>query len=227
MRRYCDGRETFAGGGGAARIGVVRQVPIAFTTWGYEVTYLELASVVLALIAIGLGIRGNRWTWPMWLVASALYAWLFTHWHLYASAGMQFVFMAAAVWGWFAWGPEGVIAPGRLTARVRVLGVPGLLIAWLALVPLLREIGGAAPVPDAFIFVGSLAAQLLMVFEKVENWPMWLSVNLVGVVLYASQSLYFTAGFYAVLVVMAAIGWHEWRIRSKLSAAQPLAVQDV
>ena len=55
--------------------------------------------------------------------------------------------------------------------------------------PLLRAIGGVATRGDAFMLVGSLAGQLLMVLQKVEARPVWIAVNTVGTILYASQGL--------------------------------------
>lgn len=200
----------------------VRIMTVLFTAWGYEVTALEFASVILAFVAIGLGIRGTRWTWPFYFVSSLLYGWLFWQWDLPASAGMQGIFLVAAVWGWFTWGREGVRVPGRLTLRTRMVGGAAVLVAWLALAPALQAIGGVATWGDAWMFVGSLAAQGLMVFEKVEAWPMWVAVNVVGTVLYASQGLYFTSLFYAVLIVMAVVGWREWLGRSRVTATEPV-----
>ncbi|MCB0932016.1 MAG: nicotinamide mononucleotide transporter [Mycobacterium sp.] len=187
---------------------------VLFTLWGYDVTVIEFLSVILAFIAIGLGIRGTRWTWPFYFLSSLLYGWLFLQVHLFASAAMQLIFMVAAIWGWFSWGDEGVRVPGRLTVTQRAGGAAGVLILWAMVAPLLRSIGGAASWGDAFMVVGSLAAQLLMVRQKVETWPTWVAVNTVGTVLYATQGLYFTSMFYAVLIIMAVTGWRAWQSRA-------------
>jgi len=50
--------------------------------------------------------------------------------------------------------------------------------------------------------------------QKMEAWPVWIAVNTVGAVLYASQGLYFTSLFYAVLIGMAVVGWREWSARA-------------
>jgi nicotinamide mononucleotide transporter len=187
---------------------------VLFTVWGYDVTVVEFASVILAFLAIALGIQGTRWTWPFYFVSSLLYGWLFVEVHLFASAGMQLIFMAAAIWGWFSWGAEGVRRPGRLTPAVRVGGAVAVIALWAALAPLLQRIGGAATWGDAFMLVGSVAGQLLMVLQKREAWPVWIAVNAVGAVLYASQGLYFTSLFYAILIVMAVAGWRAWSARA-------------
>jgi nicotinamide mononucleotide transporter len=187
---------------------------VLFTVWGYDVTIIEFASVILAFLAIGLGIRGTRWTWPFYFLSSLLYGWLFVEFNLFASAAMQLIFMAAAIWGWFAWGRDGVRRPGRLSPAWRAAGAVGVLAASAAVAPVLQSIGGAATRADAFMLVGSMAGQLLMVLQKMETWPVWMVVNTVGAVLYASQGLYFTSLFYAVLIGMAVTGWRAWSARA-------------
>lgn len=192
---------------------------VLFTVWGYDVTAIEFASVITAFLAIFLSIRGTRWTWPFYFLSSLLYGWLFVEFHLFASAAMQLIFMGAAIWGWFSWGEEGAEAPGRLDPALRLRGAVGVAVLWALAVPLLQSIGGAATWGDAFMLVGSLAAQVLMVLQKTETWPVWIVVNTVGTLLYASQGLYFTSLFYAVLIVMAVAGWRAWSQRSVAPAA--------
>lgn len=192
---------------------------VLVTVWGYDLTAIECAAVLLAFLAIGLGIRGTRWTWPFYFVSSLLYGWLFVEFNLFASATMQLIFMAAAIWGWFSWGKEGVRVPGRLTTALRIRAAVAVLVLWVLTAPVLQRIGGAATWGDAFMLVGSIAGQLLMVLQKMEAWPVWIVVNTVGAVLYFSQGLYFTSVFYAVLILMAVSGWRAWSARA---AAAPV-----
>ncbi len=197
---------------------------VLFTLWGYEVTVIECLSVILAVLAVGLSISGTRWAWPFYFLSSLLYGWLFVQFDLFASAAMQLIFMVAAIWGWFSWGREGVGVPGRLSVARRVGGVVGCLLLWSLVAPLLRTAGGAASLGDAFMVVGSLAAQLLMVQQKVETWSVWIAVNTVGAVLYASQGLYLTSMFYTVLILMAVTGWRAWSLRVARQPVSPPAV---
>lgn len=194
---------------------------VLFTVWGYDLTVIEFASVILAFLAIGLGIAGTRWTWPPYFLSSLLYGWLFVEFDLFASAAMQLIFMAAAIWGWFSWGREGARLPGRLSPAIRIRGAVAVVVAWALLAPLLQRIGGVATWGDAFMLVGSIAGQLLMVARKVEAWPTWIAVNTVGAVLYASQGLYFTSLFYATLIAMAVTGWRAWSARAANAAPLP------
>ncbi len=80
---------------------------VLFTVLGYQVTLLEFVAVLASLIGVWLGTTGKQIMWPWWGLSSALYGWLFLNYALYASAALQLVFIAAAIWGWFGWGPKG------------------------------------------------------------------------------------------------------------------------
>ena len=79
---------------------------IFFTAWGYEVSVLEFFAALTSFIGVGLGVTAKRITWPWWALSSALYAIFFYQADLFASAALQIVFIAAAIWGWFGWGLE-------------------------------------------------------------------------------------------------------------------------
>ena len=180
-----------------------------FTAWGYEVSYLEFVASIASSIGVGLGITGKRITWPWWALSSALYGVFFLQFELYASAALQIVFIAAAIVGWFGWEPTGA-KPGPLKNKYRLYTIAAILVATLILGPVLKSIGAASTYVDAILFFGSLTAQILMVYEKYDSWPLWLVVDLGYVALYATQGLLFTTLLYVALTVMAAVGWRAW-----------------
>ena len=179
------------------------------TIFGYDLSYLEFFAVITSFIGVALGITGKRVTWPWWAISSALYGVLFIQWELFASAALQIVFIIAAVIGWFGWEPSGA-RPGAIRNRHRALILIAITLATLALAPILKSMGAASTYVDAILFFGSLAAQILMVYEKYENWPLWLVVDLGYTALYASQKLLFTSLLYAAFTVLAAMGWSKW-----------------
>lgn len=180
-----------------------------FIAWGYEVSYLEFVASIVSLIGVALGITGKRITWPWWALSSALYGVFFLQYDLYASAALQIVFIVAAILGWFGWEPTGA-KPGPLTNKNRIVIIAAILLATLALAPVLKSLGAASTYVDAILFFGSFAAQMLMVYEKYESWIIWLVVDAGYVALYASQGLLFTTLLYVVFTVLAALGWSKW-----------------
>lgn len=193
---------------------------ILFTAWGYEVSVLEFVASVTSLIGVWLGTTGKRITWPWWALSSALYGIFFYQVNLIGSATLQLVFIIAAVRGWFGWAPTGAI-PGRLSNKARLYVVLVVISLWALLEPLLSQIGAAATIVDSFLFVGSLVAQVLMVYEKTDSWPLWFVVDLAGTILYFKQEYYFTAFLYLAFTVIALIGWRRWYADQR-SAPRPI-----
>jgi len=180
-----------------------------FAAWDYQVSYLEFASVITSLTAVTLGARGTRWAWPWWILSSSLYGLFFFNVDLLASAILQLIFIAAAIWGWFGWKPNGV-EPRYMTAKERVLWFLAALALWLIAAPVLANIGAAASWPDSLLLVASAVTQLIMVRQFHETWSLWFAINLFGTWHYARQDFYFTALLYSVFALVAIYGLVKW-----------------
>ena len=180
-----------------------------FTAWGYEVSILEFVAALTSFVGVWLGTTGKRITWPWWALSSALYGVFFYQVELFASATLQIVFITAAIYGWMGWAPTGAV-PGSLSVRNRRNIAIGTLISVAVLSPVLSNIGAAATWSDAFLLIGSLVAQVMMVRQKYEAWIVWLIVDLAGTVQYAILGYWFTAVLYAMFTVIAVIGWKRW-----------------
>lgn len=182
---------------------------ILFTAWGYGVSILEAVAALVSFIGVWLGTTGKRITWPWWAASSALYMIFFLQADLFASAAAQIVFIIAAILGWRGWAPTGA-KPGPLSNRNRAILAVLTLISVVLLTPLLTSLGAAATWQDATLFVGSLIAQILMVYEKIESWVLWLVVDAAATYLYASLGYWFTALLYFAFTLIALIGWKRW-----------------
>ena len=195
--------------------------PLA-TILGYELTWLEFIAVIASVIGVWLGTTGRTWTWPWWALSSALYAWLFYEWTLYASAILQLVFIAAAIWGWLGWGPKGAKPRSGTKSQYLQIGLGGILV-WVILAPLLAKWGAAATWPDSFGLVFSVIAQVIMVLQYRENWALWFVVDAVYTIEYATQGLWFTSILYLLFTAIAVRGWIKWG-RNSLTTESELAV---
>jgi len=199
---------------------------VAFTLFGADVTWLEMIAFALALGCVILNVLEIHWGWPLAIAASILYGWLFFGSRLYGDVAVQSFFVLSSLWGWYQWlfgrradpagGAAAPLAIARLGRR-RVLAVTAL---WLALWPLLglllaRFTDTDVPYFNAFPTVGSFLGQVLLALKFVETWPVWLIVNLVSVVLYASKSLWLTALLYVVFAALALAGWRRWRMLAR------------
>ena len=188
----------------------------AFTWAGSAFTWLEGVATVLALGMVACNLRINPLGWPLAMASSALYGLLFLHSRLYGEAALQAVFIVVSGWGWWQW-LRGTGAGGaplrvrRLSPRQRTLVLAVTLLAWPLLGALLAGVTDSdVPYLDALPTVGSLTGQYLLARKWVDNWPAWVAVNLVSVVLFAAKGLWLTVGLYAVFVLLALLGWRAW-----------------
>jgi nicotinamide mononucleotide transporter len=183
---------------------------ILFTAWGYELSVLESIAALTSFVGVWLGTTGKRITWPWWAISSALYGVFFYQVELFASAGLQIIFVIAAIYGWKGWAPTGAVV-GTVSNRHRGYLIIGMIVSVAALTPVLSNIGAAATWSDAFLLIGSLNAQVMMVYEKYEAWIVWLIVDIAGTIQYAILGYWFTATLYAAFTVIAVVGWKRWR----------------
>ncbi len=188
----------------------------AFSLWGAPVTALEVLAFALALAMVVFNIRVNPLGWPLAIISSALYFLLFWNSRLYGDAGLQLVFIAVAGWGWWQWqrgGAEPAVAlrVRWLSAGERTKTIAVILLLWpLTGLFLKRFTNTDVPWWDAFPTAASLVGQWLLGRKYVENWWVWVIVNIVSVGLFAYKGLWLTVLLYALFVVMSVAGARAW-----------------
>lgn len=188
-----------------------------FTLGGSDFTAIELLAVLISLAMVVCNMRVHPAGWPLAIASSLIYALVFANARLYGEAGLQLFFVAMALWGWWAWlrgtGDDGApLRVHRLGPRAALLTAGATLLAWPLLALLLAR-GTDSPTPwmDALPTVGSIAGTLLLGRKLIENWLVWIAVNLFSIVLFMFKGLWLTAGLYALFAAMAVAGWQAWR----------------
>jgi len=184
----------------------------------------ELAAAVLSAIGVWLGVRQAVWNWPFGIVSVLMYAWIFFRARLYADAGLQLFYAGISVYGWWHWLTGGRGAGNGGDAPAATLPVTRLPRAWWPAVVgltalaawgighlLATQTNAAIPYLDAALTATSLTAQWMLTRKYVENWLLWIAVDVVYVPTYLSRALPVTAVLYAVFLVLAVLGWREWR----------------
>jgi nicotinamide mononucleotide transporter len=186
--------------------------PLAFL--GFSTTPLELISFLLAVTTVLLNIRQKHWAWLFSIASSATFAVVFFEARLYGDMGLQFVFIGASVWGWYQW-LHGAGDRPLVVTRLKPAGWGWSIAAWAIGFVLLSQFldrltDTDVPHADGFLTAGSLVGQLLLGRKKVENWLVWIVVDVLYVGLYIYKDLHLTAILYGVFVVLAWTGWRAW-----------------
>ena len=159
--------------------------------------------------------RGNIWNWPIGLANNVFFADLFWRTRLFADFGLQGVYFALGVWGWWHW-LHGGANNSKLTAshtrRWEWLGIAVFLtLGTWGLRELLIAVNGAAPFWDAVTTTLCLAAQYLLCRKRIENWWLWIAADIIYVPLYLSRHLPLTAILYAGFIGLCIVGLIRWK----------------
>lgn len=176
----------------------------------------EIIGVVAGILGVWLTTRQKIWCWPIGLVSVVAFIVVFFHAKLYAAAALQFVYIGVICYGWHAWqhGGEGhgrlrvSHVPPRVMAVLTIAGG----VAWLVLASWLgRRTDEALPHLDAFTMSFSLVAQWMQARKSLENWLVWIVVDVIYIGMGLTQGLTLTAGLYLVYVCLALLGFRDWR----------------
>ena len=184
----------------------------------------EWIAAALGFVNVALVVRRSVWNYPFGMAMVTLYFFVFWDAKLYSDALLQIFFLVINLYGWRNWlrsrALAGEVVVTTLTASGRILWLAGTLAASLAWgYAMATYTDAAAPVWDALIAGGSVAAQILLAMRRLENWVLWIAVDLIAVPLYFSRGLEPTAALYFVFLIMASMGlvaW--WRTRRRQEA---------
>jgi nicotinamide mononucleotide transporter len=205
--------------------GSMRTAAAAALSHPVSVSRLELVAAVIGALSVWLSTRQNILSWPTAIVNVVLYVFVFREARLYADMGLQVIYAVLSVYGWYEW-----LHGGENRTELRVsrtgprLGVVLAAIAAAGALTLGFVLRGATdaalPFMDSFLSSTSLVAQWMMTRKKLENWLVWIGVDVLYVGMFVFKGLYLTAALYAVFLALAVAGYRDWR----RSLATPHAV---
>ncbi|GII88677.1 membrane protein [Sphaerisporangium siamense] len=186
-----------------------------FDVFGQHVLWIDLAGNIGALSTVWLAMRRTVWTWPVQLAGSVLLLVASLQAHITGNALKQVMFGALAVYGWVRWtrgireGRDLPVRPGTDRERIALIAV---MAAGTVLVALFFAATGWswAPLPDAYIFVGSAVATYAQGRALIDFWWIWVAVDLVGVPLAFTSGLYVSGVVYGIFFVLVVLGFREW-----------------
>ena len=176
---------------------------------------LEWIAALAGAVSVYLSARENIWSWPTAIVNVGLYIIVFRRAGLYSDMGLQVVYLALSIYGWYQWLYGGAnrteLTVSRATAREWLIVTPIVLVFWIALARYTATLPGVAlPSLDAGLATVSLVAQWMMTRKIIENWMLWIVADIIYVPMYVYKGLPVTAVLYAVFLVLAVVGLRSW-----------------
>lgn len=215
-------------------------VHIPLGSGGYDLSWIEAIGTLAGLLCIWLASLEKIVNYAFGLLNVTLFAAIFFQIQLYASLLLQLFFFVANIYGWYAWSRQTsdnqqvlrirwMPLPKALICAVVCVVAIGLMTVYIdpvfafltrASVSLMQGMGlnvvmpelqpDAFPFWDSCMMVLSIAAMILMTRKYVENWLLWVVINIISVMIFARQGVYAMALEYVILTVIALNGSWLW-----------------
>ena len=186
--------------------------------------WLDIVTTVLGLAYILLEYRASVWMWAVGFAMQALGIVLYYQKGLYADCGMEFYYLAMTVYGWWKW-----IRKSPVRGDLRIARFPKrLVIPWLVIIAVIWGIiywllvtftNSNVPLADSFTTALSIVGIWALAHKYLEQWFIWIAVDVVTSVLYFYKDIPFKASLYALYVVIAVFGYIKWRRMMPASTA--------
>lgn len=183
--------------------------------WWQHQTWLEIIGVITGLACVYLAAKNNIWNWPIAMISVTIYIFIFFEAHLFADMGLQVYFFVVNLYGWYYWAnkpaSEKKIPVARIT-RVEILISAGAIVIFTYILgTILKYTTASFPYLDSFCTACSLVAQVFLARKVIENWLIWIFVDVIYVGVYLYKDLHLTAVMYAIYVGIAIMGYVDWR----------------
>jgi len=196
----------------------------AFALFATPLSYAECFGFLTGIVCVWLTARRNIWNFPVGIANCALLLLLFFDARLFADAGLQVMFIALGVRGWWQWCRHGERLAPPVTAASRadvVNHVIAAVVLTLALFVLLTVAKGSVPIFDALITALSLVAQWLLNRKRLQTWYWWIAVDVISIPVYAYKELYLIALLYVMFLCLCIVGLVSWRAEWRRTASSP------
>jgi len=179
--------------------------------------WVETTGAVLGIVYIFLSIKQSILTWPVGLITSALYVYVFLVTKFYADMALQVYYVVISFYGWYLW----LKGSARDESSLNVSHTPRELWLWLVAASLVfflliefvlqNYTDSPIPVGDAITTALSLVATWMLARKYLEHWLIWVFVDALSAALYAFKEMWPTVILFLVYTVMAVAGYVQWR----------------
>ena len=177
---------------------------------------LEIVATLAGIACVYLQTREKIIAWPFGILSVTLYVYIFFSSKLYSDTILHIIYIALNVYGWWYWSGkkhDEAQKPIKLLKSTTFIGwMIGVLIGTAVWGFAMHKMTDADLVyVDAFTTVGSLCAQFLLARKVLQNWIIWIIVDIVAVNVYIYKGLYFTSFMFFVFLLLCIKGFLDWR----------------
>lgn len=186
--------------------------------------FLEILGTIVGLLYLWLEYKASIYLWVANIIMPIIYIFVYYNAGLYADFGISVYYVFAAIYGWLVWRYGSKLSLRKKDKSLKcdltithlpIKYVPILTIIFLIAFILIAEIlinftDSNVPWLDSFTTALSIIGMWMLAKKHLEQWLIWIGVNIVSAGLYVYKDLYFTAGLYAFYAIIAILGYKKW-----------------
>jgi nicotinamide mononucleotide transporter len=199
---------------------------IAFSAYGYDMSWLELVATLAGLVAVWLSAKERTINWPIGLVNVGLSFFVFFQFNLYSDMLLQIYFFLTGIYGWWQWTRQNEALNDKVV-KISYLTRPqqlGMVVAILVLTivvgasvgnfhqwfPTVFQQPAAFPYADTLVMVMSLFGNLLLTVKKIESWILWVLVDIIAPIIYFQKGMILFTIMYIIFLGIAIFALANW-----------------
>jgi nicotinamide mononucleotide transporter len=177
---------------------------------------LEIIATITGIIAVALQAKEKILAWPFAIVSVVILAYIFFFQKLYSDFGLHIIYIFLNIYGWVIWSNKReeaeVTKTVLMTENHKGMALVVTLIGTVVLGYIMATSTDAdVPYFDAFTTCGSLVAQYLLAKKYLQNWLLWIMVDVVAIPVYVYKELYLVAFLFLVYLVICVYGYLLWK----------------
>lgn len=184
--------------------------------------YIEILGTIVGLVYLWLEYKASIHLWIAGIIMPAIYLFVYYNAGLYADFGINIYYLVIALYGWVAWktgfgltgskSEKKELAISHMPKKAVYKAVAAYLaaqaiIAWV----LIDFTDSDVPWADSFTTALSIVGMWLLARKYIEQWWVWLVVDIASSVLYVYKGLHFTAILYMLYAIIAIFGYFKWK----------------
>ena len=191
-------------------------------------SFIEILAAVSGIISVWFSRKASIWVYPTGLINTVFYIWISYDAQLIGEAVVNLYYTIMSLYGWYNWlrrneKHELIVQVSRSNRTDWMLQLSFFTSTYLVLFLSLNYLKeaffpGAIPWADALASAAAFTGMWLMTRKKLESWIWWIITNMASMPLYYSKGYIFTAVYYFILLILAILGYIEWRKKADAHA---------
>jgi nicotinamide mononucleotide transporter len=191
-------------------------------------SFIEILAALSGIISVWFSRKASIWVYPTGLINTVFYIWISYDAQLIGEAVVNLYYTIMSLYGWYNWlrrneKHELIVHVSRSNRTGWMLQLSFFTSIYLVLFLSLNYLKeaffpGAIPWADALASAAAFTGMWLMTRKKLESWIWWIITNMASMPLYYSKGYIFTAVYYFILLILAILGYIEWRKKADAHA---------